>query len=240
MPGLAGGRAVGLSDEAPRILLGLWAPTVGPRPGRHPGRPAGPPRAGRRVPQRPAARGARARARRADGRRRRRDRPDHPGRRRAPGRPPQSGRRAAARASLRRRARADVRRRARLRASRAATPIDACPLRGGHGDRPARSPYRETAIRGRGRQLDPGGRRLLPRSRGRSDDGAGGRARATAILRDISAHPRPRGAARGLRRDRQPRAAHAARADPRLRRDAAPPRARPGRAARTISSGSTR
>ena len=53
---LAGGRAVTLSDEAPRDpARPMERRRSQPRPGRHPCRPAGPSRAGRRIPQRSAA-----------------------------------------------------------------------------------------------------------------------------------------------------------------------------------------
>ena len=94
-------------------------------------------------------------------------------------------------------------------------------------------PYHETAIRGAdGSSIRVAGGysavatdRLRRTAAGRTRRGDRDRPRHQR-------HPRPRRAARGLRRDGEPRAAHAALAHPRLRRDAAPPRSRPGRAAR--------
>ena len=85
--------------------------------------------------------------------------------------------------------------------------------------------YRETSVGGVRRPPGPGRRKLRARHR------AAWTARSD---RDPPRHERcpcARGASRGVRRDGQPRAANAAGADPRLRRDAAPLRPRPGRAA---------
>ena len=92
-------------------------------------------------------------------------------------------------------------------------------------------PYHETAIRGAdGSSIRvAGGYSAVARSGsdGRSPDG---RAQATAIVRDISAI-RALEELRKVRRDGQPRTAHAAVAHPWLRRDSPPFRARSGRAA---------
>ena len=201
------------------------------RPRRRPGRPARPARAGGRVPRRAAARDARTRARRADRRRRWDGRPHRPGRRRR-----RVVRLNPAGERLLGVAAADA-------LGRTCDEVLGCDVAGGHG--PDDCPLAEVMASGgpvtvsrdrdprRRRRLDPRGRRLLG-GRPHGSDGrtpAGG-AQATAIVRDISAASRPRGAARGVRGDGQPRAAHPAVAHPRLRRDAPPPRPRPGRAAR--------
>ena len=103
-----------------------------------------------------------------------------------------------------------------------------CEVAGGHGRAPPARSRRSSPAGGRSptarrRSAARTGARPGRRRATRGDPGGGGDgARATAILRDVSAVPRPRGAARGLRRDGQPRAADPARAHPRLRRDAPP------------------
>ena len=95
--------------------------------------------------------------------------------------------------------------------------------RRGHGAPASRSPIARRPCAAR-RRAGPRGRRLR-RARPSAAGGPGGPGD-----RDPPRHqrgPGPRGAARGVRRDRQPRAAHAAVAHPRLRRDAPPSRPEP-------------
>ena len=176
-------------EEPPAILLGLWASD---------GRALDPD--GVRVVQLArhelavAFRGAQLREtlererRRADGGRRRGDGRHHPGRRRLPGCAAQSGRRAAARPRGRRRHRPNVQRSAPLRVGR-------------RSRRGAPVPSPRSSVRAADR-LPRDGR---ARRRRRADlrrgwlfavaltaEVAGRRARATAILRDISAVARAR------------------------------------------------
>ena len=159
---------------------------------------------------------------------------------RAAGRPAQPGRRAAAR-----------RRRRPTRSAGRAPRCSAARSPAGTIRRPARSPRswrpasRSPTARPRSAGADgssirvAGGYSAVARAGPTAGDAPG----SGAGDRDRPRHqrgPRPRGAARGVRRDRQPRTAHAAVAHPRLRRDAPPSRPRRRRSSATISNGSTR
>ena len=120
-----------------------------------------------------------------------------------------------------------------------------CEVAGGHGARTAR--WRRSAPRASRSPTArppcgavPARRSGSPAPTPRAPSAAGPGTRATAILRDISAVRGPRGAARGVRGHRQPRAAHAAGAHPWLRGNPPPPRARARAAAGLRRAGSTR
>ena len=183
-----GGRAVvAVGRAARRSCSASGAPTAArptPTASGSPSSPATSSRSRSRAPG--CARRSSASASELDRRRRRHDRPDPPGRRRAPGRPAQPGRRAAARD--RGRATRSVGRARRSSAARSPAATARRPARSPRSWRPGEPiAYRETAVRGAdgGSVRVAGGYSAVARDRPGRRPAAG--ARATAILRDISA-----------------------------------------------------